>query len=86
MDGDNKAGVLMAVVAAIALCFTAATISSCVRENTKSELETINKAIEAGQDPLIARCAIEVTQSNEDVCTVAAALAGKKVKGVGVDE
>ncbi|WP_147285438.1 hypothetical protein [Ectopseudomonas mendocina] len=76
----------MSFALAVALCFAAATISSCVRENTKNELETINKAIEAGQDPLIARCAIEITQSNEDVCTVAAALAGKKLKGVTVDD
>lgn len=76
MDSDNKMNVILSLVAGATLCFCVATITSCVREDNQAELNTISEAIAAGADPLTVRCAIDLTQRNEKVCLVKAAVGG----------
>lgn len=72
MNSSDKSNVLIVLLVSVVSLIGFGQISSCKSQVDLAELETINKAIEAGIDPIAAKCAIAVNERNEDVCLVIA--------------
>jgi len=74
MDFDETKG--WAIFGVTSVVCAAILIHSAITNSAKTEqaaLETVNKAIEAGVDPMTAKCAAGFSSVEEGVCLVVAA-------------
>lgn len=82
---ETKGWTIFGCVAAISVTVAIVSMASCHSKNVQAELELINRAIEAGIDPMAAKCASGYSQTEEDACLVLAAQSALKA-GSGKQE
>jgi hypothetical protein len=78
---ETKGWTIFGVAAVISLSIAVGQIASCKSQETEAELNTINRAIEAGIDPMAAKCAAGYSQTEEDVCMILAAKSSMEKNG-----
>lgn len=72
MDGDNKMWAFIWAIIAVVVLGIAGTISSCVQDNNKRDNDSLQKAVAAGVDPIVARCAVHGVSNDSNLTTICA--------------
>lgn len=78
---ETKAWTIFGVAAVISFSIAVGQIASCKLRETSAQQETVNRAIDAGIDPMVAKCASGYSSTEEDVCMVLAAKSSLEKSG-----